>query len=51
MLDGLFYCITYDVAILSESLVPLVAALEAFSNEAKPLGLEVSRTKTILETC
>ena len=35
-----------DVAILSESLETLVAALDAFSNEAKPLGLEVSWTKT-----
>jgi len=32
-----------DVAILSES---LVAALDAFRSEAKPLGLEVSWTKT-----
>ncbi|XP_069993549.1 uncharacterized protein [Penaeus vannamei] len=31
-----------DVAILSESLETLVVALEAFSYEAKPLGLEVS---------
>ncbi|XP_069982357.1 uncharacterized protein [Penaeus vannamei] len=29
------------IAILSESLESLVAALDAFSNEAKPLGLEV----------
>ena len=37
---------TDDVAILSESLETLVAALDVFSNEAKPLGLEVSWTKT-----
>ena len=29
-----------DVAILSESLETLVVALDAFSNEAKPLGLD-----------
>ena len=34
-----------DVTILSESLETLVEALDAFSNEAKPLGLEVSWTK------
>ena len=38
-----------DVAILSESLESLVAALDAFSNEAKPLGLEVSWTKTKIQ--
>lgn len=35
-----------DVAILYESLESLVAALDAFSSEAKPLGLQVSWTKT-----
>ncbi|XP_069992020.1 uncharacterized protein [Penaeus vannamei] len=35
-----------DIAILSESLVTLVVALDALSNEAKSLGLEVSWTKT-----
>lgn len=30
------------VAISSESLESLVAALDAFSNESKPLGLQVS---------
>ena len=34
-----------DVAILSESLESLVVALDAFSNEANTLGLEVSWTK------
>ena len=34
-----------DVAILSKSLETLVVALEAFNNEVKPLGLEVSKTK------
>ncbi|XP_069993526.1 uncharacterized protein [Penaeus vannamei] len=38
-----------DAAILSESLKSLVVALDAFSNEAKPLGLEVSRTKTKIQ--
>ena len=40
---------TDDVAILSESLETLVVALDAFSNEAKPLGLEVSWTKTKIQ--
>lgn len=35
-----------DVAIQSESLESLLAALNAFSNEAKLLGPEVSWTKT-----
>ena len=35
-----------DVAILAESLETLVSALDAFCNEAKPLGLKVSWTKT-----
>ncbi|XP_069977695.1 uncharacterized protein [Penaeus vannamei] len=35
-----------DVAILSESSETLVVVLDAYSNEAKPLGLEVSWTKT-----
>ncbi|XP_063597226.1 uncharacterized protein LOC134773910 [Penaeus indicus] len=34
-----------DIAILSKSLEPLMAALDAFSNEVKPLGLEDSRCK------
>ena len=34
-----------DLAILSESLETLVATLDAFSNEAKPLGLDVSWPK------
>ncbi|XP_069977674.1 uncharacterized protein [Penaeus vannamei] len=34
-----------DVAIISKSLETLVVALDAFSNEAKPLSLEVSWTK------
>ena len=38
-----------DVAILSESLETLVAVLDAFTNEAKPLGLEVSWTKTKIQ--
>ena len=38
-----------DVGILSESLETLVVALDAFSNEAKPLGLEVSWTKTKIQ--
>ncbi|XP_069982172.1 uncharacterized protein [Penaeus vannamei] len=38
-----------DVAILSESLETLVVALDAFSNEAKPLGIEVSWTKTKIQ--
>ncbi|XP_069978598.1 uncharacterized protein [Penaeus vannamei] len=38
-----------DVAILSESLDTLVSALDAFSNEAKPLCLEVSWTKTKIQ--
>ncbi|XP_069981083.1 uncharacterized protein [Penaeus vannamei] len=38
-----------DVTILSESLEPLVVALDAFSNEAKPLGLQVSWTKTKIQ--
>ena len=38
-----------DVAILSESLETLVAALDAFCNEAKPLGLKVSWTKTKIQ--
>ena len=37
------------VAILSESLETLVVALNAFSNELKPLGLEVSWTKTKIQ--
>ncbi|XP_069990660.1 uncharacterized protein [Penaeus vannamei] len=35
-----------DVAILFECLETLVVPLDAFSNEVKPLGLEVSWTKT-----
>ncbi|XP_069985571.1 uncharacterized protein [Penaeus vannamei] len=38
-----------DVAILSESSESVVVALDAFSNEAKPLGLEVSWTKTKIQ--
>lgn len=38
-----------DVAILSEFLGSLIAALDAFSNEAKPLGLRVSWTKTKIQ--
>ena len=38
-----------DVAILSESLETLVMALDAFNNEVKPLGLEVSWTKTEIQ--
>ncbi|XP_047470478.1 uncharacterized protein LOC125026218 [Penaeus chinensis] len=34
-----------NVAILCESLESLVTALNAFSNETNPLGLEISRTK------
>lgn len=35
-----------DVVILSESLETLVVALDALSNEKKPLGLQVSWTNT-----
>ncbi|XP_069978603.1 uncharacterized protein [Penaeus vannamei] len=38
-----------DGAILSESLGNLVVALDVFSNEARPLGLEVSWTKTKIQ--
>lgn len=38
-----------DVAILSDSLETLVAALDAFSKEGKPLGLKVSWTKTKIQ--
>ena len=38
-----------DVAILSESLETLVVALDAFCNEANPLGLKVSWTKTKIQ--
>ncbi|XP_069970268.1 uncharacterized protein [Penaeus vannamei] len=38
-----------DVAILSESLETLVVALDAFSNETKPLGLDVSWTMTKIQ--
>ncbi|XP_069989481.1 uncharacterized protein [Penaeus vannamei] len=38
-----------DVAILSESLKSLVVVLDGFSNEAKPLGVEVSCTKTKIQ--
>ncbi|XP_069998502.1 uncharacterized protein [Penaeus vannamei] len=38
-----------DVAILFESLETSVVSLDAFSNEVKPLGLEVSWTKTKIQ--
>ncbi|XP_069995018.1 uncharacterized protein [Penaeus vannamei] len=38
-----------DVTILFESLDTLVMARDAFGNEAKPLGLEVSRTKNKIQ--
>ncbi|XP_069975516.1 uncharacterized protein [Penaeus vannamei] len=38
-----------DYITISESLEPLIAALDAFSNEAKPLGLQVSWTKTKIQ--
>ncbi|XP_069996728.1 uncharacterized protein [Penaeus vannamei] len=38
-----------DIAILSESLETLMVALDTFSNDAKPLGLEVSWTKTKIQ--
>ncbi|XP_069986278.1 uncharacterized protein [Penaeus vannamei] len=38
--------ISHNVAILFESLESLVAALDALGNETKPLGLQVSWTKT-----